>query len=199
MAFTEKMPLLQKHLSSALQEWEFKNDEVSLIVTPSQICTILSTLKVHEAFLCTQLIDVCAVDYLGKRTPRFEIVYHLLSLVHNERLRIKAPLADGETIPSATSVFWCADWWEREAFDMYGIVFKGHPNLRRILTDYEFEGFPLRKDFPLTGYVEVRYDETLKKVVSEPVTLPQAFRTFDMLTPWQGCQDMVSSDTTQAK
>jgi NADH-quinone oxidoreductase subunit C len=141
----------------------------------------------------TILVDLCGVDYPG-RSPRFDVVYHLLSISENARIRVKIA-ADSETpVPSVTPVFRVADWFEREAFDMYGILFSGHPDLRRILTDYGFTGFPLRKDFPLTGYVEVRYDDEQKRVVYEPVKLVQEFRDFDFMSPWEGAKYILPGD-----
>ena len=131
------------------------------------------------------LLDVTAVDY-PERDERFEVVYHLLSLKHNQRVRVKLAADEETPVPSVTEVFNSANWLEREAWDMYGIYFSGHPDLRRLLTDYGFEGHPLRKDFPLTGYVEVRYDEDQKRVVYEPVKLSQEFRSFDFMSPWEG-------------
>lgn len=132
-----------------------------------------------------QLVDLCGVDY-PEDEQRFEVVYNLLSMTHNLRVRVKARVAEGEAVPSVTGVFSAANWFEREAWDLYGIFFSGHPDLRRILTDYGFEGHPMRKDFPLTGYVEIRYDDEQKRVVYEPVKLTQEFRTFDFLSPWEG-------------
>ena len=139
------------------------------------------------------MIDLTAVDY-PQRSQRFDVVYHLLSMHNNSRIRVKAQLGESETIPTITDIFPCADWFEREAFDMYGVVFSGHPDLRRILTDYGFEGYPLRKDFPLTGYVEVRYDDEQKRVVYEPVKLVQEYRNFDYLSPWEGAQYVLPGD-----
>jgi len=148
--------------------------------------TIIQTLTVlRDRFGFQQLIDLCGVDY-PDRESRFEVVYHLLSLTRNVRIRVKVATDETAPVPSATPVFPCADWFEREAFDMYGILFSDHPDLRRILTDYGFQGHPLRKDFPMTGYVEVRYDEAEKRVVYEPVKLNQEFRNFDFLSPWEG-------------
>ena len=132
-----------------------------------------------------QLMDLCGVDW-PDRPERFEVVYNLLSLTHNRRIRVVMPVGEGTSVPSVVDLFPCATWYEREAWDMYGIVFDGQPDLRRLLTDYGFEGHPLRKDFPLTGHVEVRYDETRKQVVYEPVALTQDFRNFDFLSPWEG-------------
>jgi NADH-quinone oxidoreductase subunit C len=139
------------------------------------------------------IIDVCGVDY-PEREERFEVVYHLLSPYRNQRIRLKVHTDDEIPVPSITAVFPGADWFEREAYDFYGILFSGHPDLRRILTDYGFDGHPLRKDFPTTGYVEVRYDEERKRVVYEPVKLAQEFRQFDYLSPWEGTDYVLPGD-----
>jgi NADH-quinone oxidoreductase subunit C len=138
-------------------------------------------------------MELCGVDY-PERENRFDVVYCLLSLTQNHRVRIKITASENTLVPSATSVFSSAGWWEREAWDLFGIYFSGHPDLRRILSDYGFEGHPLRKDFPLTGYVEVRYDDEQKRVVYEPVKLTQEFRNFDFLSPWEGVQQMLPGD-----
>ena len=132
-----------------------------------------------------QLMDICGVDY-PERPQRFEVVYNLLSLVQNNRVTVKVMLDDNSSIPSVSKVFSSADWWEREIWDLFGIFFSGHPDLRRILTDYGFDGHPLRKDFPLTGFNEVRYSEKEKKVIYEPVNLEQEYRDFDFSSPWEG-------------
>jgi NADH-quinone oxidoreductase subunit C len=142
-------------------------------------------------FIC--LIDICGVDYPARRR-RFDVVYHLLSPTENLRVRVKLEAGEETLVPSATAVYAGADWFEREAYDLYGILFSGHPDLRRILTDYGFEGFPLRKDFPLTGFVEVRYDEAQGRVVYEPVKLNQEFRNFDFLSPWEGTDYVLPGD-----
>ena len=160
-------------------------DQLEIEVDKNDIIYVLSFLKEAEHFQFRQLSDVAGVDYPNK-SPRFEVVYHLLDFKQNIRLRIKSKVGIDETIPSITSIFPCANWYERETFDMYGIEFTGHPDLRRLLTDYNFEGFPLRKDFPLTGTVEVRYSEIEKKVIYEPVKLQQDFRSFDIQSPWEG-------------
>jgi|TARA_B110000967_G_scaffold210020_1_gene269604 NADH-quinone oxidoreductase subunit C len=160
-------------------------DQLEIEVDKNDIIDVLSFLKEAEHFQFRQLSDVAGVDYPNK-SPRFEVVYHLLDFKQNIRLRIKSKVGIDETIPSITSIFPCANWYERETFDMYGIEFTGHPDLRRLLTDYNFEGFPLRKDFPLTGTVEVRYSEIEKKVIYEPVKLQQDFRSFDIQSPWEG-------------
>jgi NADH-quinone oxidoreductase subunit C len=138
-------------------------------------------------------IDLCGADYPG-REKRFDVVYHLLSPVHNTRIRIKAETDETTLVPSIVDVFPAANWFEREAYDLYGILFSGHPDLRRILTDYGFDGHPLRKDFPMTGFVEVRYDDEQKRVVYEPVKLQQEFRNFDFLSPWEGTDYVLPGD-----
>ena len=140
-----------------------------------------------------QLMDICGVDY-PERDQRFDVVYNLLSLTHNSRIRVKIQTNEENHVPSISSVFSSAAWWEREAWDLYGIFFSEHPDLRRILTDYGFEGHPLRKDFPLTGYLEVRYDDEQKRVVYEPVKLTQEYRNFDFLSPWEGMQNQLPGD-----
>lgn len=159
--------------------------ELTLIAPRERIIAVLTALR--DTFGFQQLIDLCGVDF-PDRAERFEVVYHLLSLTRNARLRVKTTTDEVQPVPSATSVYPCADWFEREAFDMYGVLFSGHPDMRRILTDYGFQGHPLRKDFPMTGYVEVRYDEAQKRVVYEPVKLNQEFRQFDFLSPWEGAE-----------
>lgn len=195
-----QIALLKEHLKTSIKKWNVRSDHLSLDTDVQSIVPLLTTLRDQWALSYTQLLDVCVVDYLGKAPKRFEVVYHLLSMDYNKRLRVKVPLDEDESISSVTSVFGSADWWEREAFDMFGVVFDGHPNLKRILTDYEFHGFPLRKDFPLTGYVQMRYDQELGKVVQEPVHLEQAFRTFDTISPWEGMDKAIErSQTTLSK
>jgi NADH-quinone oxidoreductase subunit C len=156
-----------------------------MLSTPApRIVEALKFLKERQDCPFHQLIDICGVDY-PDRPRRFDVVYHLLSLTRNRRVRLKLQTDEDEPVPSVVAVFPNADWYEREAFDMYGITFEGHPDLRRILTDYGFEGFPLRKDFPMTGYVEVRYDDELKRVVYEPVKITE-WRNWDFLSPWEG-------------
>jgi len=156
-------------------------------VDKKNLIEVLSDLKDGEHCQFRQLTDIAGVDYPNK-FPRFEVVYHLLDFKQNIRLRIKVKVSEDETIPSVTAIYPCANWYEREAFDMYGINFTDHPDLRRLLTDYNFEGFPLRKDFPLTGSVEVRYSDVEKKVIYEPVKSQQDFRNFDVQSPWEGTQ-----------
>jgi NADH-quinone oxidoreductase subunit C len=149
-------------------------------------------LREHPELKFQQLIDLCGADY-PERAHRFDVVYHLLSLTHNRRVRIKVQTDESSAVPTVTGVYPCADWYEREAFDMFGIFFDGHPDLRRLLTDYGFQGYPLRKDFPMTGYVEVRYDDEQKRVVYEPVKITE-FRAFDFLSPWEGAQYVLPGD-----
>jgi NADH-quinone oxidoreductase subunit C len=159
--------------------------ELTLIATRGNIIPVLTALK--EQFGFHQLLDICGVDF-PDRAERFEVVYHLLSMTRNVRVRVKLTTDEVQPVPSAVGVFPCADWFEREAFDMYGMLFSDHPDLRRLLTDYGFQGHPLRKDFPMTGYTEVRYDDEQRRVVYEPVRLTQEFREFDFLSPWEGAE-----------
>lgn len=171
--------------SQSITGWHVSHGELTLEVEPDQIANLLRYLRDDPRCHFTCLIDICGVDYPG-RAPRFDVVYHLLSVHLNHRIRLKLQTDDQTPVPSVVSVFPAANWFEREAFDLYGILFSDHPDLRRILTDYGFQGYPLRKDFPLTGYVEVRYSEEQKRVVYEPVKLPQEYRDFDFLSPWEG-------------
>jgi NADH-quinone oxidoreductase subunit C len=164
-------------------------DELSVHVRRTRIAEVLQTLRDDPVIAMDQLMDLCGADY-PERPERFDVVYHLLSLVNNLRVRVKIQTDEITPVPTATGVFKSAGWFERETWDMFGIAFSGHPDLRRILTDYGFEGHPLRKDFPLTGFVEVRYDPDQKRVVYEPVALPQDYRSFDFLSPWKGMTDV---------
>lgn len=161
-------------------------DNLIIYVEAKEIVNFLKFLRDDKDLSFKTLLDVFGADLLGIRSPRFEVIYNLLSYKLNNRLTVKVALNEGEKVATVCEVFSTANWFEREAFDMYGIEFMNHPDLRRILTDYGFEGHPLRKDFPLTGYKEVRYDEQQKKVVYEPVKLMQEFRNFDFETPWEG-------------
>ena len=164
--------------------------ELTLTGPANRIVEALTQLR--DQFGFHQLIDLCGVDY-PDRAQRFDVVYHLLSMTRNARLRIKVQTDEDTPVPTVTEVFPCADWYEREAFDMYGVFFEGHPDLRRILTDYGFHGHPLRKDFPMTGYVELRYDDELKRVVYEPVKSVE-FRNWDFMSPWEGAQYVLPGD-----
>ena len=171
--------------------------ELTLTAPAGRIVDLLAMLRDNPAYRFAQLIDLCGVDY-PERPQRFDVVYHLLSLTRNRRLRVKVMTDEDTPVPSVTGVYPVADWFEREAFDMYGVFFSGHPDLRRILTDYGFHGHPLRKDFPMTGYVEVRWDEALKRVIYEPVKLNQEYRAFDFLSPWEGARYALPGDERAA-
>lgn len=167
--------------------------ELTLTVVRSDIESVLRFLRDNTSTKFLSFVDLCGADYPA-REERFEVVYHLLSPQHNTRIRVKLSTTEDDPVPSVVSIFPAADWCEREAYDLYGILFSGHPDLRRLLTDYGFEGHPLRKDFPLTGFVEVRYDDERKRVVYEPVELPQEFRSFDFLSPWEGTEYVLPGD-----
>ena len=172
--------------------------EVTVGVAADKIVEVLRMLRDDARCQFEQLMDIAGVDY-PERAQRFEVVYHLLSPRLNQRLRVRIAADEATQVPSAIPVFPNADWYEREAYDMYGILFSGHPDLRRLLTDYGFQGHPLRKDFPLTGYVEVRYDDEKKRVVYEPVKLTQDFRTFDFESPWEGTTYNIPGDEKATK
>ena len=159
-------------------------NQLQISISADQILDVVDFIKNDEACEFRQITDIAGVDF-PDRQKRFDVIYHFLSFKHNSRLRIKIIIGEDESIPSITTIFPAANWFEREAFDMYGIQFKDHPDLRRILTDYGFEGYPLRKDFPLSGNVEIRYDEIDKKIIHEPVNLQQDFRSFDIQSPWE--------------
>lgn len=180
---------LQEKLSEQIVTIEFHKDELCLIAKPSSIVDVMKFLRDDDQCQFKQLVDVCGADY-PDRPQRFEVIYNLLSLTKNSRIRVKVLTDENTPVNSVTGVFSSAGWNERETWDMYGIYFAGHADLRRILTDYGFEGHPLRKDFPLTGYVELRYDEEQRRVVYEPVKLQQDFRGFDYLSPWEGMTDV---------
>ena len=182
---------LAEHISAGLDAklagYSMAFGELTLDVNPGNIEPVLRFLRDDPDCAFTQLTDLCGADY-PSRPLRFDVVYHLLSMTKNQRLRVKVQVGEETQVPSVTGLFDVANWYEREAFDMYGILFSGHPDLRRLLTDYGFEGYPLRKDFPLTGHVEVRYCDDAKKVIQEPVSLVQEFRDFDFESPWEGAR-----------
>jgi NADH-quinone oxidoreductase subunit C len=180
--FASITELLPRHLIS---DAYVKNNSIFLHSSPAYSAALIAFLRDHEACQFKILTDVTASDNPAN-IERFEIIYNLLSLKYNARIVVKVPLAEDQTIPTLSNIYSAALWYEREVWDMYGIFFSEHPDLRRILTDYGFEGHPLRKDFPLTGYVEVRYDQTAQKVIYEPVTLQQEYRHFDFISPWEG-------------
>ena len=177
--------LVNSELSSKILNTEVKFSELLLKVSVNEVLEVIQFLKSDKRLKFRQLIDIAAIDYPNDE-KRFEIVYLLLSLENNQRLKISIKFEPNEKIPSLTKIFPSANWMEREVFDMYGIKFINHPDLRRILTDYNFKGHPLRKDFPLTGFNEVRYSEKEKKVIYEPVKLEQNYRNFDFSSPWEG-------------
>jgi len=179
---------IQAMAGEHLESIALVDDELVAVARPQGLLPLLMFLRDDGACLFKQMMDICGVDWPG-RDKRFDVVYELLSMRHNLRLRLKVPVAEGGTVPSAVDLFSSAGWFEREAYDMFGILFDGNPDLRRILTDYGFAGHPLRKDFPQSGYVEVRYDEGERRVVQEPVRLVQEYRTFDTLSPWVGPQE----------
>ena len=171
-----------------------KFEQVQITINPEELISTLEFLKDNDICQFRQLTDIAGVDF-PERLNRFDIVYHFLSFKNNVRIRVKTEISENSAIQSITQLFPAANWFEREAFDMYGIQFTDHPDLRRILTDYGFEGYPLRKDFPLTGNVEVRYDEIEKKVIYEPVKLQQDYRNFDIQSPWEGTKYTEKKDT----
>ncbi len=189
---------IEAALSEAVIAVDLVGDELAVTVHRERIVRVLTFLRDDVNCQFKQLMDVCGADY-PEREERFEVVYNLLSLTHNQRVRVKLRTDAASPVPTVTGVFSSANWWERETWDMYGVYFRDHPDLRRMLTDYGFEGHPLRKDFPLTGYVEVRYDDLEKRVVYEPVKLTQDFRSFDFLSPWEGIQAQLPGDEKAEK
>jgi NADH-quinone oxidoreductase subunit C len=192
-AAEELGPLAQSRLPDAITGFEVQYGQLALFVDRARIVEALAFLRDAPEFQFQQLVDICGVDW-PEREQRFDVVYHLLSLTLNHRIRLKLRTDETTPVPSAIPVYPAADWFERETFDMYGVVFDGHPDLRRLLTDYGFQGYPLRKDFPLTGYVEVRWDDELKRVVYEPVKLTQEYRPWDFLSPWEGAEYVLPGD-----
>jgi len=194
---TEALRELGDHLAAALPQAvlarEIAHGELVVTVKREAIVAVLTFLRDDPKCLMTLLADVCGVDY-PERAERFEVVYNLLSLKLNRRIRVKVATDEEHAVPSVTAVYRAAGWFEREAWDLFGIYFSDHPDLRRLLTDYGFEGHPLRKDFPLTGYVELRYDQDQKRVVYEPVRLKQEFRSFDFTSPWEGMDRVLPGD-----
>jgi NADH-quinone oxidoreductase subunit C len=172
---------------------EVTHDQLTVSAAGDSLIRLLMFLRDDPECQFKQLVDICGVDW-PDRAPRFDVVYHLLSHRQNQRVRIKVQTAEDTPVPSVGDIFSSAPWYEREVWDLYGVFFDNHPDLRRLLTDYGFEGHPLRKDFPLTGYVEVRYDEAQKRVIYEPVQLTQEFRTFDFMSPWEGAKYILPGD-----
>jgi len=192
-ALNELAAYLTDVRSALISSSEIKYGELNVTTTAENIIALLTFLRDDAKCGFVNMTDICGVDW-PQRADRFDVVYHLLSPKKNLRIRIKVPVGEDQPVPSACSVYPGADWFEREAWDMYGVLFTGHPDLRRILTDYGFEGHPLRKDFPTTGFVEVRYDDAAKRVVYEPVELKQEFRNFDFLSPWEGTDYVLPGD-----
>ncbi len=170
--------------------------ELTVTVRLASLVDVIAWLRVDPGCKFSTLVDITAIDY-PERADRFDVVYHFLSMYKNIRIRVKALVAEDQMVPTLTTIHPTANWFEREVFDMFGILFSGHPDMRRILTDYGFRGFPLRKDFPTTGYTEVRYDEAEKRVVYEPVKLVQDYRQFDFMSPWEGAQYILPGDEKQ--
>jgi NADH-quinone oxidoreductase subunit C len=197
----ESLDELKEHVAAGLADKlvdaQIAFGELTLVVPREQIVPVLKYLRDNGRCQFEVLIDICGVDYPA-RERRFDVVYHLLSVRQNQRIRVKLETDETTPVPSVISVFPAANWYEREAYDMYGMPFSGHPDLRRLLTDYGFEGYPLRKDFPLTGYVEVRYDDELKRVVYDRVRLTQEFRDFDFESPWEGVEYVLPGDEKAA-
>jgi NADH-quinone oxidoreductase subunit C len=193
----DKLKALAQYIAAALPQatlgWNIRHGELSIRAERTALLPVLQFLRDDPRCRFGLLCDICGVDY-PDRERRFDVVYNLLSLALNQRVRLKVEAGEEEPVPSAVGLYSCAGWWEREAWDLYGIYFSDNPDLRRILTDYGFDGHPLRKDFPLTGYVELRYDDEQKRVVYEPVRLKQEFRSFDFLSPWEGMDHILPGD-----
>ncbi|MCP4380316.1 MAG: NADH-quinone oxidoreductase subunit C [Hyphomicrobiales bacterium] len=192
-ALTDLAEYIASERGDAVAEWRIANSELTLTVAPGEIVGLVKFLYEDPRLGFVNLVDICGVDWPA-REKRFDVVYHLMSPTQNARIRLKLMTDEATPVPSIASIYPAADWFEREAYDFYGVLFIGHPDLRRILTDYGFEGHPLRKDFPLTGFVEVRYDDEQKRVVYEPVRLAQQFRDFDFESPWEGTEYSLPGD-----
>jgi NADH-quinone oxidoreductase subunit C len=194
---TEALTELGTHIElkrpDCVLSWDVSHGELNVDVAPANIVGFVEFLKSDTNCKFSTLVDITAVDY-PDRPKRFDVVYHLLSMYQNHRIRLRASIREEDLVQSITPVHPSANWFEREVFDMFGILFSGHPDLRRILTDYGFRGHPLRKDFPTTGYTEVRYDEAQKRVVYEPVSLVQEYRQFDFMSPWEGAEYILPGD-----
>lgn len=192
-ALNELGTYIEAKRTDCVLSWQIVHDELTLEVALSNIVGLMDFLKTDQTCRFSTLVDMTAVDH-PERPKRFDVVYHLLSMYQNHRIRLRVAVREEDMVQSITDVFPAANWFEREVFDMFGILFSGHPDLRRILTDYGFRGYPLRKDFPTTGYTEVRYDEAQKRVVYEPVKLVQEYRQFDFMSPWEGAEYILPGD-----
>lgn len=188
--------LIALRMPDAVVSTEMAFDELNLTVAAAHIVELVEFLRSDPSCRFSTLVDITAVDH-PERPARFDVVWQFLSMYRNQRIRLKAAVREDELVPSIIKVHPSANWFEREVFDMFGVMFSGHPDLRRILTDYGFRGHPLRKDFPTTGYVEVRYDEEARRVVYEPVSLTQEYRQFDFLSPWEGAKYILPGDEKQ--
>ncbi len=192
-ALTELATHIELKRPDCVLSWDIDFGELTITVPQTSLAGFVEFLKADQNCRFSTLIDITAVDH-PERDPRFDVVYHFLSMYQNQRVRLRAAAREEEIVASITDVHPSANWFEREVFDMFGILFSGHPDLRRILTDYGFRGYPLRKDFPTTGYTEVRYDEEQKRVVYEPVKLVQEYRQFDFMSPWEGAEYILPGD-----
>ena len=197
-ALRELAALIELKQPEAVQSSTVAFGELTLVVNLANLEPLVEFLRDDPACRFSTLVDITAVDH-PERPARFDVVYHFLSMYRNHRIRLKVAVREEEMVPSLIELHPSANWFEREVFDMFGILFSGHPDLRRILTDYGFRGYPLRKDFPTTGYTEVRYDEALKRVVYEPVRLVQEYRQFDFMSPWEGAKYILPGDEKGAK
>nr|WP_321254062.1 NADH-quinone oxidoreductase subunit C [uncultured Ruegeria sp.] len=187
---------LELKRADCVLSWDVTHGELNVDVAPSNLVEFVEFLTSDPNCKFSTLVDITGVDY-PERAKRFDVVYHFLSMYQNQRIRLRVSIREEDMVPSIVGVHPSANWFEREVFDMFGILFSGHPDLRRILTDYGFRGFPLRKDFPTTGYTEVRYDEAQKRVVYEPVSLVQEYRQFDFMSPWEGANYILPGDEKQ--
>ncbi len=192
-ALNELGALIEAKRPDCVLAWDVTHDELNIDVALSSIVGFVEFLKSDQSCRFSTLVDITGVDY-PERPKRFDVVYHFLSMYQNHRIRLRVGVRETDIVPSIIEVHPSANWFEREVFDMFGILFSGHPDLRRILTDYGFRGYPLRKDFPTTGYTEVRYDEAQKRVVYEPVSLVQEYRQFDFMSPWEGAEYILPGD-----
>ncbi len=192
-ALNELAGILEAKQGDAVLSTAVNHGELVVQVTAAGLTDLVEFLRTNSSCQFTTLVDITAIDY-PEREKRFDMVYHFLSMVQNQRIRLKVSVEDGEMVETITEIHPSANWFEREVFDMYGIMFANHPDLRRLLTDYGFQGHPLRKDFPTTGYVEMRYDEAQKRCIYEPVTLTQEYRQFDFMSPWEGAEYILPGD-----
>ncbi len=195
-ALKELGAYIERKRSDCVLGWDVTHGELNVDVTPASIVAFVEFLKADQTCRFSSLVDITAVDY-PDRPKRFVMVYHFLSMYRNHRVRLRMGIREEDMVPSITDIHASANWFEREVFDMFGILFSGHPDLRRILTDYGFRGHPLRKDFPTTGYTEVRYDEAEKRVIYEAVSLVQEYRQFDFMSPWEGAEYILPGDEKQ--